>query len=58
MMSMGMIRGKEAGEPQRPAPWFAGAAIGIAISTMATGAMMLGLGMAIAQAPTSRLPSR
>lgn len=53
-----MIRGKEVGEAPRPSPWLAGAAIGIAISTMATGAMMLGLGMAIAQAPTSRLPSR
>ncbi len=54
-----MIRGKEAGDPRRPEiPWMAGAAIGIAISSLATGAMMLGLGLAIAQAPTSRLPSR
>ncbi len=54
-----MRRGKEAGGPQRPeSPWLAGAAIGIAISTLATGAILLGAGLAIAQAPTSRLPSR
>ncbi len=54
-----MRRGKEAGDPRRPeTPWFAGAAIGIAISTLATGAMMMGAGLAIAQAPTKRLPSR
>jgi hypothetical protein len=32
--------------------------IGMTITTMATGAMMLGAGMALGQAPTSRLPSR
>ena len=43
-----MRRGKEAGDPRRPElPWLAGAAIGIAISTLATGAMMLGAGLAI-----------
>ena len=58
-MSM-MRRGKEADDPRRPEiPWLVGAAIGIAISTLATGAMMLGAGLAIVQAaPTSRLPSR
>ena len=55
-----MHRGKEAGDPRRPeSPWLAGAAIGMAISSMATGAMMLGAGLAIVQAaPTRRLPSR
>ena len=55
-----MRGGKEASGPQRPeTPWLAGAAIGIAISTLATGAMMLGAGLAIVQAtPASRLPSR
>ena len=54
-----MRRGKEAGDPRRPDnPWLAGAAIGIAISSLATGAMLLGVGLAIVQAPTSRLPSR
>ncbi len=54
-----MHRGKEAGDPRRPGnPWLAGAAIGIAISTMATSAMMLGAGWAIAQAPVKRLPPR
>ena len=54
-----MRRGKEAADPRRPDnPWLAGVAIGIAISTLATGAMMLGAGLAIAQAPISRLPSR
>jgi hypothetical protein len=54
------VRRKEASDPRRPeAPWLAGAAIGIAISTLATGAMMLGAGLALAQtAPTRRLPSR
>lgn len=54
------VRGKEAGDPRRPgSPWLAGAAIGIAISSMAAGAMMLGAGLALVQAaPTSRLPSR
>jgi hypothetical protein len=54
-----MYRGKEASEPRRPGnPWLTGAAIGIAISSMATGAMMLGTGLAIAQAPIRRLPPR
>ncbi len=55
-----MRRGKEAGDPRRPElPWMAGAAIGIAISTLATGAMMLGAGLAIVQAtPIKRLPPR
>ena len=39
-----MRRGKEAGDPRRPeTPWFAGAAIGIAISSLAAGAMLLGV---------------
>jgi hypothetical protein len=38
-----MRRGKEADVPRRPeTPWLAGAVIGIAISTLATGAMLLG----------------
>ena len=54
-----MRRGKEAGDPRRPeTPWLAGAAIGIAIASWATGAMMLGAGLAVVQAPISRLPSR
>ena len=54
-----MIRRKEAGDPRRPETlWLAGAAIGVAIASMATGAMLLGVGLALAQAPTSRLPSR
>jgi hypothetical protein len=55
-----MRRGKEGGGPGRPeSPWLAGAAIGIAIQTLAVGAMFLGAGLAIVQAaPTSRLPSR
>jgi hypothetical protein len=54
-----MYRGKETNEPRRPGnPWLTGAAIGMAISSMATGAMILGAGMAIAQAPIKRLPPR
>jgi hypothetical protein len=55
-----LLRGKEAGDARRPGnPWFAGAAIGIAISSMAAGAMMLGASLAVVQAtPTSRLPAR
>ena len=55
-----MRRGKEAGDPRRPeTPWLAGAAIGIAISSLATGAMLFGVGLALAQAtPIKRLPSR
>src|SRR3954464_3989643 len=46
-----MRRGKEADIPRRPeTPWLAGAAIGIAIATLATGAMMLGAGLAVGQA--------
>ncbi len=54
------IRRKEASDRPRPeTPWLAGAAIGIAISTLATGAVLVGAGLAIAQAaPTKRLPSR
>jgi hypothetical protein len=54
-----MYRGKETSGPRRPADaWLAGAAIGIAISSMATGAMMLGAGLAMAQTPIKRLPPR
>jgi hypothetical protein len=54
-----MVRHKEAGDPRRPGPpWLAGAAIGIAISSLATSAMLFGAGLAMVQAPTSRLPSR
>ena len=54
-----MRRGKETSDPRRPpTPWLAGAAIGIAISSMATSAMLFGAGLALVQAPTSRLPSR
>jgi hypothetical protein len=55
-----LARGKEVGDPRRPGnPWLAGAAIGIAISSMAAGAMMLGVGLALVQpAPTKRLPAR
>ena len=54
-----MRRGKEASDPRRPeTPWLAGAAIGIAITSLATSAMLFGAGLALAQTPTSRLPSR
>ena len=56
-----MRRSKEAGgAPSRPEiPWLAAAMIGMTITTMAAGAMMLGAGIALGQAaPTSRLPSR
>ena len=56
-----MRRSKETGgPPNRPEPsWLAGAMIGMTISTLAAGAMMLGVGMALGQAaPTNRLPSR
>jgi hypothetical protein len=55
-----LVRGKEAGDPRRPGnPWLAGVAIGIAISSMAAGAMMLGAGLALAQpTATKRLPAR
>ena len=46
-----MRRGKEAEIPRRPeTPWLAGAAIGVAIATLATGAMLLGAGLAVGQA--------
>jgi hypothetical protein len=55
-----MRRSKEGGAPPQPAaPWLAGAMIGITITTLAAGAMMLGAGMALGQpAPISRLPER
>jgi hypothetical protein len=56
-----MRRNKEAaGPPNRPeASWMAGAMIGMTITTLAAGAMMLGVGMALGQAaPINRLPSR
>jgi hypothetical protein len=46
-----MRRSKEADVPRRPeTPWLAGAAIGVAIATLATGAMLLGAGLAVGQA--------
>ena len=55
-----LVRGKETGDPRRPGnPWLAGAAIGIAISSMAAGAMIVGFGLALAQpTATRRLPAR
>lgn len=55
-----MRRSKEGGPPRQPeTPWLAGAVIGLTITTLAAGAMMLGAGLALGQAaPTSRLPSR
>jgi hypothetical protein len=56
-----MRRSKEAaGPPSRPEiPWLAAAMIGMTITTLAAGAMMLGVGMALGQAaPIKRLPSR
>jgi hypothetical protein len=49
-----MRRSKEAGGPPRPETpsWLAGAMIGLTISTLATGAIMLGAGMALGQAVT------
>lgn len=48
-----MRRSKEQAGPRKPeAPWLAGAMIGLTISTLATGAMMLGAGLAIGQAAT------
>ncbi|MBV9250152.1 MAG: hypothetical protein JO227_13015 [Acetobacteraceae bacterium] len=48
--------------PRRPPapPWLAGAAIGMAIMTMASGAMMIGAGMGLAlgQAGESGSPGR
>jgi hypothetical protein len=53
-------RSKDAGgQPPKPeVPWLAGAMIGMTITTMAAGAMMLGAGMALQAAPINRLPSR
>jgi hypothetical protein len=47
-------RSKESGgPPAKPGvPWLAGAMIGLTISTLATGAMMLGVGMALGQIAT------
>ena len=54
-----LLRSKEGTGPSRPeSAWLTGAAIGVAISTLAAGAMLLGAGLAIVQAPTRRLPSR
>jgi hypothetical protein len=48
-----MRRSKEAEPLRRPElSWLAGAMIGLSISTLATGAIMLGAGMAIGQAVT------
>jgi hypothetical protein len=48
-----MRRSKEADPPRRPEPsWLAGAMIGMTISTLATGAILLGAGLAIGQAVT------
>ena len=54
-----MRRSKEQGDSRKPEmPWFAGAMIGMTITTLAAGAMMLGAGMALQAAPINRLPSR
>ena len=46
-----MRRYKEPSGPrQLPPPWLAGAMIGLTISTMATGAIMFGAGLAFSQA--------
>lgn len=48
-----MHRGKDAGDSRRPEPpWLIGAMIGLAISTMAGGAMVLGATMALGQMTT------
>lgn len=49
-----MRRSKESGGPPRKpeVPWLAGAMIGLTISTLATGAMMFGAGLAVGQATT------
>jgi hypothetical protein len=48
-----MRRSKEADLPRRPEPyWLAGAMIGLSIATLATGAMMLGAGLAVGQIVT------
>ena len=44
-------RSEEMAAPRQPvAPWVVGAMIGLAISTLATGAVMLGAGLAISEA--------
>jgi hypothetical protein len=54
-----MRRCKEQGDSRKPeSPWLAGAMIGMTITTLAVGAMMLGAGMALQAAPIRRLPSR
>jgi hypothetical protein len=46
-----MRRAKESGGPRQPeTPWLAGAMIGLTISTLAAGAMMLGAGLALGEA--------
>jgi hypothetical protein len=51
---MMMRRSKEGGDPpRRPEPsWLAGAMIGLTITTLATGAIMLGAGLAVGAATT------
>lgn len=48
------IRAREPVKPGQPTtpPWMAGILIGMTISALATGAMMLGAGMAIGQTVT------
>jgi hypothetical protein len=46
-------RSKEADPPRRPEPsWLMGAMIGLTISTLAAGAIMLGAGLAVGQVST------
>jgi hypothetical protein len=46
-------RSKEADPPRRPEPsWLVGAMIGMTISTLAAGAIMLGAGLAVGQVST------
>jgi hypothetical protein len=46
-------RSEEADGPRRPEPpWLAGAMIGLAVATLATGAIMLGASLALGQAVT------
>lgn len=48
-----MIRRKEASDPRRPEPWWlAGAMIGLTISTLAGGAILVGATMALGQTAT------
>jgi len=48
------IRAREPVMPRQPVtpPWMAGILIGMTITTLATGAILLGAGMAIGQAMT------